>query len=93
MPGCPDAVAAGGVVGATPGHGPAPAGSGRWRHGPPGPPEPRFLLADDMTPLFSARTAFFGHDAGHARIAADRRWNRMIQLGHADLRAMCAADR
>lgn len=35
--------------------------------------------------LFSTRAAFFGHDAGHAQITADRRASRLIQLVHADL--------
>ncbi|WP_326594790.1 fatty acid desaturase family protein [Streptomyces sp. NBC_01803] len=35
--------------------------------------------------LFSTRTAFFGHDAGHAQIAATRRTNRLIGLAHGNL--------
>ncbi|WP_059006395.1 fatty acid desaturase family protein [Streptomyces specialis] len=35
--------------------------------------------------LFSPRTAFFGHDAGHAQIAATRRTNRLIGLVHGNL--------
>ncbi|MFF8955513.1 fatty acid desaturase family protein [Streptomyces sp. NPDC014894] len=35
--------------------------------------------------LFSTRTAFFAHDAGHSQIAADRRTGRIIQLLHANL--------
>ncbi|MGW2205921.1 fatty acid desaturase family protein [Streptomyces sp. NPDC001774] len=42
------------------------------------------LLAVPLA-LLSARVAFVGHDAGHAQISADRRWNRMIQLVHANL--------
>ncbi|MFE3517494.1 acyl-CoA desaturase [Streptomyces sp. NPDC059166] len=32
-----------------------------------------------------ARTAFFGHDAGHAQMTADRRAGRILALLHADL--------
>ncbi|MGW4202326.1 fatty acid desaturase family protein [Streptomyces sp. NPDC004726] len=42
------------------------------------------LLAPPLA-LFSTRTAFFGHDAGHAQITGDRRKNRIIQLIHANL--------
>ncbi|GAA2248334.1 acyl-CoA desaturase [Streptomyces amakusaensis] len=35
--------------------------------------------------LFSTRTAFFAHDAGHSQITADRRTGRIIQLLHANL--------
>ncbi|MCF3103676.1 acyl-CoA desaturase [Streptomyces roseoverticillatus] len=35
--------------------------------------------------LFWARTAFVGHDSGHAQIAATRRTGRLIGLLHADL--------
>ncbi|MFD3946619.1 fatty acid desaturase family protein [Streptomyces sp. NPDC058579] len=42
------------------------------------------LLAVPLA-LLSARVAFVGHDAGHAQICADRRWNRVIQLVHANL--------
>ncbi|WP_344361717.1 acyl-CoA desaturase [Streptomyces gobitricini] len=35
--------------------------------------------------VFSARAAFFGHDAGHSQISADRGRNRLIQLLHANL--------
>ncbi|ATW51938.1 fatty acid desaturase family protein [Streptomyces xantholiticus] len=43
------------------------------------------LLLAPLLALFSTRAAFFGHDAGHAQIAADRRTNRMLQLVHANL--------
>ncbi|MFK4687223.1 fatty acid desaturase [Streptomyces pristinaespiralis] len=43
------------------------------------------LLLAPLLALFSTRAAFFGHDAGHAQIAADRRTNRIIQLVHANL--------
>ncbi|MFI1865996.1 fatty acid desaturase family protein [Streptomyces jumonjinensis] len=42
------------------------------------------LLAPPLA-LFSTRTAFFGHDAGHAQITADRRRGRILQLVHANL--------
>ncbi|MDN3295243.1 acyl-CoA desaturase [Streptomyces ficellus] len=42
------------------------------------------LLAVPLAVL-SARAAFFGHDAGHAQISADRGRNRLIQLVHANL--------
>jgi fatty acid desaturase len=35
--------------------------------------------------VFSARSAFVGHDAGHQQIAAGRRTNRVIGLVHGDL--------
>ncbi|MGK5530699.1 fatty acid desaturase family protein [Streptomyces sp. URMC 129] len=35
--------------------------------------------------LFSTRTAFYGHDAGHAQIAATRRTNRLLGLVHGNL--------
>jgi fatty acid desaturase len=35
--------------------------------------------------VFSARTAFVGHDAGHAQIAVGRGTNRLIGLVHANL--------
>ncbi|MFF3287043.1 fatty acid desaturase family protein [Streptomyces sp. NPDC003023] len=43
------------------------------------------LLFAPLLALFSTRAAFFGHDAGHAQIAADRRTNRIIQFVHANL--------
>ncbi|WP_049576540.1 fatty acid desaturase family protein [Streptomyces sp. SBT349] len=42
------------------------------------------LLAVPLA-LFSTRTAFFGHDAGHAQIASTRRVNRLIGLWHGNL--------
>ncbi|MFG3498849.1 acyl-CoA desaturase [Streptomyces sp. NPDC047928] len=42
------------------------------------------LLAVPLAVL-SARTAFIGHDAGHAQIGGSRRTNRLIQLVHANL--------
>ncbi|MEU8824985.1 acyl-CoA desaturase [Streptomyces sp. NPDC048636] len=42
------------------------------------------LLAPPLAVL-SARTAFVGHDAGHAQIALDRRANRAIGLLHGNL--------
>ncbi|MEV3987470.1 acyl-CoA desaturase [Streptomyces sp. NPDC049837] len=42
------------------------------------------LLAVPLAVL-SARAAFFGHDAGHSQISADRDRNRLIQLLHANL--------
>ncbi|MFF7203632.1 fatty acid desaturase family protein [Streptomyces sp. NPDC008141] len=42
------------------------------------------LLAVPLA-VFSTRTAFFGHDAGHAQITADRGRSRLIQLVHANL--------
>ncbi|MFG3509430.1 fatty acid desaturase family protein [Streptomyces sp. NPDC047821] len=42
------------------------------------------LLALPLAVL-SARAAFFGHDAGHAQVSADRGRNRLIQLLHANL--------
>ncbi|GGU48220.1 fatty acid desaturase family protein [Streptomyces lavendofoliae] len=35
--------------------------------------------------VLSARAAFFGHDAGHSQISADRGRNRLVQLLHANL--------
>ncbi|MGA5421227.1 fatty acid desaturase family protein [Streptomyces lavendulocolor] len=35
--------------------------------------------------VFSARAAFFGHDAGHSQISGDRGRNRLVQLLHANL--------
>lgn len=35
--------------------------------------------------VFSARTAFIGHDAGHAQISQDRRASRLIGLVHGNL--------
>ncbi|HEY3480712.1 MAG TPA: acyl-CoA desaturase [Streptomyces sp.] len=35
--------------------------------------------------VLGARTAFFGHDAGHQQIAADRRVNRALALFHGNL--------
>ncbi|MFI1970892.1 acyl-CoA desaturase [Streptomyces cinnamoneus] len=35
--------------------------------------------------VFSARTAFIGHDSGHSQIAVTRRANRLLGLVHADL--------
>ncbi|MFF8842088.1 acyl-CoA desaturase [Streptomyces sp. NPDC015127] len=43
------------------------------------------LLLAPLLALFSARAAFFGHDAGHAQISGDRRRSRLIQLVHANL--------
>ncbi|MDQ1006508.1 fatty acid desaturase [Streptomyces sp. V4I23] len=43
------------------------------------------LLLAPLLALFSARAAFFGHDAGHAQITGDRRRSRLIQLVHANL--------
>ncbi|MFI2370711.1 fatty acid desaturase family protein [Streptomyces sp. NPDC018833] len=43
------------------------------------------LLLAPLLALFSARGAFFGHDAGHAQITGDRRRSRLIQLVHANL--------
>lgn len=43
------------------------------------------LLLAPLLALFSTRAAFFGHDAGHAQIAAERRTNRFVQLIHANL--------
>ncbi|MEU9984994.1 acyl-CoA desaturase [Streptomyces sp. NPDC050856] len=42
------------------------------------------LLAVPLAVL-SARAAFYGHDAGHSQISADKRRNRLIQLLHANL--------
>lgn len=42
------------------------------------------LLAAPLA-VMSSRTAFFGHDAGHAQISGDRRTGRIIQLIHANL--------
>jgi fatty acid desaturase len=35
--------------------------------------------------VFSARTGFFGHDAGHSQIAESRRTNRLLGLFHGNL--------
>ncbi|WP_326654330.1 MULTISPECIES: acyl-CoA desaturase [unclassified Streptomyces] len=43
------------------------------------------LLLAPLLAVLSARTAFFGHDAGHAQITGDRRKSRIIQLIHANL--------
>ncbi|MFF7728985.1 fatty acid desaturase family protein [Streptomyces sp. NPDC008001] len=43
------------------------------------------LLLAVPAALFWARTAFVGHDSGHAQIAATRRTGRLIGLLHADL--------
>jgi fatty acid desaturase len=43
------------------------------------------LLLAPLLAVLSARTAFFGHDAGHAQISGDRRKSRIIQLIHANL--------
>ncbi|MBT2365442.1 acyl-CoA desaturase [Streptomyces sp. ISL-10] len=43
------------------------------------------LLLAPLLALFSARGAFFGHDAGHAQITGDRGRSRLIQLVHANL--------
>ncbi|AVZ76808.1 acyl-CoA desaturase [Streptomyces lunaelactis] len=43
------------------------------------------LLFAPLLAVLSARTAFFGHDAGHAQITGDRRKSRAIQLVHANL--------
>ncbi|WP_149180379.1 acyl-CoA desaturase [Streptomyces sp. TRM49041] len=42
------------------------------------------LLAVPLA-VFSARTGFIAHDAGHAQIAARRRTNHLLQLLHANL--------
>ncbi|WP_175408005.1 acyl-CoA desaturase [Streptomyces sp. TRM64462] len=42
------------------------------------------LLAVPLA-VFSARTGFIAHDAGHAQIATRRRTNRLLQLFHANL--------
>ncbi|CAL9615032.1 acyl-CoA desaturase [Streptomyces sp. enrichment culture] len=42
------------------------------------------LLAVPLT-VFSARTGFIAHDAGHAQIAARRRTNHLLQIVHANL--------
>ncbi|RBM16653.1 acyl-CoA desaturase [Streptomyces sp. PT12] len=42
------------------------------------------LLAVPLA-LFSTRTAFFGHDAGHSQIASTRRTNRLLGLWHGNL--------
>ncbi|MGW3622573.1 fatty acid desaturase family protein [Streptomyces sp. NPDC000880] len=42
------------------------------------------LLLAPLLAVVSARTAFFGHDAGHAQITGDRRGSRIIQLIHAN---------
>ncbi|MFD5316701.1 fatty acid desaturase family protein [Streptomyces sp. NPDC127098] len=42
------------------------------------------LLAVPLA-LFSTRTAFYGHDAGHAQIARTRRRNRLLGLIHGNL--------
>ncbi|MEU4211679.1 acyl-CoA desaturase [Streptomyces sp. NPDC026206] len=43
------------------------------------------LLLAVPAAVLSARTAFIGHDSGHAQIAATRRANRVLGLIHADL--------
>ncbi|MEC4020361.1 fatty acid desaturase family protein [Streptomyces sp. H27-D2] len=43
------------------------------------------LLLAVPAAVFSARTAFVGHDAGHAQIAKSRRAHRVIGLIHANL--------
>ncbi|MCX4821107.1 acyl-CoA desaturase [Streptomyces sp. NBC_01142] len=43
------------------------------------------LLLAPLLAVLSARTAFVGHDAGHAQITGDRRKSRIIQLVHANL--------
>ncbi|MER5766540.1 acyl-CoA desaturase [Streptomyces sp. NPDC001985] len=43
------------------------------------------LTLAPLLALFSTRTAFFAHDAGHAQITTDRRRSRIIQLVHANL--------
>ncbi|MFF4215078.1 fatty acid desaturase family protein [Streptomyces nondiastaticus] len=45
----------------------------------------RTVLLAVPAALFWARTAFVGHDSGHAQIAATRRTGRLIGLLHADL--------
>jgi fatty acid desaturase len=43
------------------------------------------LLLAPLLAVISARTGFFGHDAGHAQITGDRGKSRLIQLFHANL--------
>ncbi|MEV0844312.1 acyl-CoA desaturase [Streptomyces sp. NPDC049954] len=43
------------------------------------------LLLAPILAVFSARTAFVGHDAGHAQITADRGTGRLIGLLHGNL--------
>jgi fatty acid desaturase len=43
------------------------------------------LLLAPLLAVVSARTAFFGHDAGHAQITGARRGSRVIQLIHANV--------
>ncbi|MEU5978296.1 acyl-CoA desaturase [Streptomyces sp. NPDC047315] len=43
------------------------------------------LLLAPVLAVFSARTAFIGHDAGHAQITGDRRISRIIQLVHGNV--------
>lgn len=43
------------------------------------------LLLAPLLAVLSARTAFFGHDAGHQQITGDRHRSRVIQLVHANL--------
>ncbi|MEV6399677.1 acyl-CoA desaturase [Streptomyces sp. NPDC051907] len=43
------------------------------------------LLLAPVLAVLSTRTAFFGHDAGHAQITGDRRTSRIVQLVHANL--------
>ncbi|MFI1827407.1 fatty acid desaturase family protein [Streptomyces sp. NPDC020412] len=43
------------------------------------------LLLAPVLAVLSARTAFIGHDAGHAQITGDRRISRLIQLLHGNV--------
>ncbi|MEU0073533.1 acyl-CoA desaturase [Streptomyces sp. NPDC006332] len=43
------------------------------------------LLLAPVLAVFGARTAFIGHDAGHAQITGDRRVSRLIGLVHGNL--------
>lgn len=43
------------------------------------------LVLAPLLSVLSARTAFFGHDAGHSQITGDRRKSRLVQLVHANL--------
>lgn len=45
----------------------------------------RTLLLAPLLALFSARTAFIGHDAGHAQITGDKAVGRAIGLVHGNL--------
>lgn len=43
------------------------------------------LMLAPLLAVLSARTAFFGHDAGHTQISSDRGKSRIIQLIHANV--------